>query len=60
MIAYEIQLWYVIRDKIQSGTKFEKKKLLEKNSQILSLIEFCLDFQCAFLSCLRQIDAYYH
>ena len=37
MIAYEIQLWYVIRDKIQSKKKSEKqvfmseKILLEKN-----------------------------
>ena len=36
MIAYEIQLWYVIRDKIQSDTKYEKnifcqKKIVTKN-----------------------------
>ena len=52
-----------VRDKIQSKTKLcRKKNLLEnkfcwkKNSQI----EFVMDFQHAFLSCLGQIDAYHH
>ena len=40
MIAYEIQLWYVIRVKIrektQSEKKFCRKKIVGKNSQILS------------------------
>ena len=38
MIAYEIQLWYVIRDKTQSETKFSsrKKNLSRALSQISS------------------------
>ena len=71
MIAYEIQLRYVVRDKIQSQDKkiFVRKKFYrkinfsEKISWILSQTEFCLalnfvsDFQCTFLSCLGQINA---
>ena len=69
MISYELQLRYVILDKIQSESVrdkiFEKKKLLEKNlleknSQIFSHTKFCLRFPVHFLSCLRQIDAYHH
>ena len=38
MIAYEIQLRYVIRDKIQSEKKIEKKSFCQKKKlpQILS------------------------
>ena len=63
MIAYEIQLRYVIRDKIrdkiQSDTKFslrqiffcQKKILSEKKlSQILSQTEFCLGHYLEFSS----------
>ena len=48
MIAYEIQLLYVIRDKIRDKIYFEtnfcqEKNLLEKKlSWILSQTEFCL------------------
>ena len=55
MIAYEIQLWYVIRDKIQSETFFffcQKKNLSEK--KFVPWIEFCHG------RCLGQIDAYHH
>ena len=84
MIPYEIQLRYVIRDKIQSetnsvqekiqsGGKFcQKKNFIGKkilryfpglnfvSDCILSQTEFVSDFQCTFLSCLRQIDAYHY
>ena len=72
MIAYEIQLRYVIRDKFSprensvgrnfSGIKIllEKKFCRKKNSQIFSWTEFCLGFPVCFLSCLGQIDAYHH
>ena len=103
MIAYEIQLRYVIRDKIQSETKFslnqsetkfslrqnsvqdkiqsqtkseifffrqnflcqekiiyQKKKICWKKFSFCLGLNFVSDFQCAFLSCFGQIDAYYH
>ena len=49
MIAYEIQLQYVIRDKIQSEKKSEKKiflsgKILLEKKIVLDVV---LDFQCA-------------
>ena len=47
MVAFEIQLRYVIREKTQS----EKKILLEKN---------CLGFPVHKVSCLGQIDVYHH
>ena len=66
MIAYEIQLQYVIRDKIQSENFFltiffllEKnfigKKILseKKNSRILSRTEFCLRFPVCFFELSR-------
>ena len=75
MIAYEIQLRYVIRGKIQLGKKNcgEKEKNYQKKKFvgyflglnflldcILSQTEFVSDFLCTFLSCLEQIDAYHH
>ena len=83
MIACEIQLRYVIRDKIQSKTNsvrdkiqsetkflsekifFEKnfyweKSLAKKNLRFYLRLNFVSDFQCTFLSCLGQIDAYHH
>ena len=35
MIAYEIQLRYVIRDKIQSETKFSPKKILSEKKDVI-------------------------
>ena len=70
MIAYEIQLRYVIRDKIRSETNSVKDKIWEffyrKN-----ILGFCLglnfvsDFQCAFLElprtnrCLSSLSGIY-
>ena len=52
MIVHEIQLRYVIRDKIQSETKSEilsgKKFYQKKNSRSLSQTEFCLGFPVHF------------
>ena len=55
MIAYEIQLQYVIRDKIQSETKSQNFFLLEKRicqkKKILGFplgLNFVSDFQCTF------------
>ena len=49
MIEYEIQLWYVIRDKIQSHTKFsprqisvQEKILSEKKFDGKKILRFCL------------------
>ena len=56
MIAYEIQLRYVVRDKIQSeknfvGKKIYQKKILsEKNSRIFSWTEFCLGLNLSRIS----------
>ena len=52
MIAYEIQLWYVIRDKnrdkIQSEKKSEKKFCsLEKIVRKRFVSDVVSDFQCA-------------
>ena len=65
MIAYEIQLRYVIRDKIQSKTnsvqdkiqsekKFcWKKNFIGKKSQVCSQTEFCLRFPVHFFELSR-------
>ena len=53
MIAYKIQLWYVIRDKFSPRQNL--KILSEKD-----ILGFCLGFPVRFLSCLGQIDAYHH
>ena len=54
MIAYEIQLRYVIRDKIQSETKSEKKNFLsekrfcQKKIVRKKFVPYIVsDFQCA-------------
>ena len=65
MIAYEIQLRYVIRDKIQSKKKSEKnffvrKKFVGKKLQKKICLEYCLRFPVCKVSCLGQIDAYHH
>ena len=61
MIAYEIQLRYVIQDKIQSEKKSEKKKIIrkkivkkKKNSEKNGL-RWCLGFPVCKVSCLGQI-----
>ena len=56
MIAYEIQLRYVIRDKIQSKKKSEKKIFCQKKNYLRR----CLGFSVHKVSCLGQIDAYHH
>ena len=67
MIAYEIQLWYVIRDKIQSETnsfrdkiqskaKFSQEKNFEKNYWKKNFVGKKL----SDMSCLGQIDACHH
>ena len=58
MIAHEIQLRYVIRDKIQSETKFSRKKNFyqkknfarKRNSQIFSQTEFHLGLNLSQIS----------
>ena len=72
MIAYKIQLQYVIRDKIQSETKSKKffpDKVFfcwEKIFTGKKFSDFVSDWilswipVCFFLSCLGQIDAYHH
>ena len=73
MIAYKIQLQYVIQDQIQSKTKFSLRKNLRKNffcwKKILSEKEncqekICLEHSLGFpvhkVSCLGQINAYHH
>ena len=54
MIAYEIQLWYVIQDKIQSKKKCEKKIFCQKkkfvrkkNCQQKIVSDIVSDFQWA-------------
>ena len=49
MIAYEIQLRYVIRDKIQSEKKSEEKIFCWKKelSEKKFVSDIVLDFQCA-------------
>ena len=60
MIAYEIQLRYVIRDKIQSETKFlKKKKIIEKKScwGKSSWTEFCLILNFILVQILSWISS---
>ena len=62
MIAYEIQLRYVIRDKIPSEKKSEKNIFLleKKNYQKKICLRCYLGFPVHKVSCLEQIDAYHH
>ena len=48
MIAYEIQLWHVIWNKIQSETKSEKKKTFCQKKKCKKFVSAIVsDFQCA-------------
>ena len=63
MIAYEIQLRYVIRDKIQSEKKnfFRKKDFCwKKNFVRKNCLGFCLGLSVLKVSCVGQIYAYHH
>ena len=73
MIAYEIQLRYVIRDeirdKIQSDTKsslrqffFGQKKFFFQKQKLSQILSWTLSriSSALFLSCLGQINAYHH
>ena len=54
MIAYEKQLWYVIRAKIQSETKSDKKNFIGKKIFVRKkFLDFVSDFQCAFYELSR-------
>ena len=63
MIAYEMQLRYVIRDKIQSEKKSEKKFFVGKyfvRKKIFArknCLAHCLGFPVRKVSCLGQINA---
>ena len=70
MITYEIQLRYVIRDKIQSKTKFRLRKNQRKIflSEIIfvqrklsgkNCLGFCLRLTVTKVSCLGQINAFH-
>ena len=60
MIAYEIQLRYVIPDKIQSETKFSPTKICQNKLSEKNGLRHCLGFPVRNVSCLGQIDAYHH
>ena len=53
MIAYEIKLWYVIRDKIQPETNFFFAR--KKTAQIWSQTEFCLGRCLRFPVCFFKV-----
>ena len=72
MIAYKIQLWYVIRDKIQSQTKsgpghnpvqdkVQEKYFLSEKKIVRKkfCLGCCLGFPVCKVSCLGQIDVYH-
>ena len=49
-----------VLDKIQNFFLLEKKFVGKKNLRFCLGLNFVTDFQCTFLSCLGQIDAYHH
>ena len=61
MIAYKV-LRCVIRDKIWSKTKSSPRQFFFVRKKIVLdfVSDVVLDFQCALLSCLGQINAYHH
>ena len=62
MFAYEIQLRYVIRDKIQSEKKSEKNFFVRKKDfcDKKNCLEFCLRLTVTKVSCFGQTNAFHH